>query len=176
MCSVSYSCVSSFTALIHSANCVGAIGNRKTILVFNRPLQVDRPVNRHLRCNVMSIIIVLISVYSMRKKRPRTTSGQELIRKAIPGNEKPEVNLTKERSEPSVVQGTCLAEGETAQKWGRGVGCEEASEKRLQFLSIRGRSQRALSTTLRHLNLIQQTMKKLFRFLNKGVTWSCMCF
>lgn len=35
----------------------------------------------------------------MRKKRPRTTSGQELIRKAIPGNEKPEVNLTKEKEQ-----------------------------------------------------------------------------
>ena len=120
MCFVSYSCISSFTALIHSANCVGATGNCKTILVFNRPLQVDRSVNWYLRCNVMSIRIVLISVYSMRKKRPRITSGQGLIRKAILGNEEPEVNLTKERSEPSVVQGTCLAERETAQKWGTG--------------------------------------------------------
>ena len=118
----------------------------------------------------MSIATVLISVYSMREKRPRTTSGQGLIREAISGND---VNLTKERSEPSVVQETCLAEGETAWKWG-GVGWEEASVKRLGFLSIRGQSQRALSTTLRHLDLIQQTMKKLFIFLNKDVTWSCM--
>ena len=82
----------------------------------------------------MSIATVLISVYSMRKKRLRTTSGQGLIRKAILGND---VNLTEERSEPRVVKGTCLAEGETDWKWGRGVGWEEAS-KRMGFLSIRG--------------------------------------
>ena len=92
---------------------------------------MDRSVNRYLWCSVMSIATVLISVYSMREKRPRTTSGQGLIREAILGND---VNLTKERSEPSVVQGTCLAEGETAWKWGRsGLGGSLREEAGVSF-------------------------------------------
>ena len=128
---VSYSCIHSFAALIHSASVLVLQG---IVRPPQQALQVDRYVNWYLQCSVMSIATVLISVYSMRKKRLRTTSGQGLIRKAILGND---VNLTEERSEPRVVQGTCLKEGETAWKWGRGVGWEETS-KRMGFLSIRG--------------------------------------
>ena len=38
---------------------------------------------------------IIVSVNNVREKRPRTPSRQGLIRKAIPGNEEPEVNLIK---------------------------------------------------------------------------------
>ena len=122
MCFVSYSCISSFTALIHSANCVGATGNCKTIPVFNRPLQVDRSVNWYLRCNVMSIIIVLISVYSIRKKRPRITSGQGLIRKAILGNEEPEVKSNQRKEQPQCGARDLSGRGRNSPEVGDGGG------------------------------------------------------
>lgn len=38
---------------------------------------------------------IIVSVNSVREKRPRAPSGQGLIRKAILGKEEPEVNLIK---------------------------------------------------------------------------------
>ena len=64
----------------------------------------------------------------------------------------------------------------TLQLVGPQLARDEASEKRLGFLSIRGRSQRALPTTSRDLDFFLQTMRKQAIFLNKGVTWSCLCF